>query len=236
MDSIKYSTGEQNIITPEFQMIRLSEGYCPHKCPWCYEHIYAIPKQDYKLPEIVRNVVHISDMNIFASNNPIEKIKQFKDIKVNNKVVYVKLICGIDYRFLTQELAIALKESRFINIHIAWDRKYIDQYKIKDALNYLLKAGYSEISIFMLINHPFISYDECCAKLNLCKYWNVKVNDCCYDNQTSPNYFEIGWSIDQIKKFRKDVRQHNQIVMFKSDVEFMKKFNNVMNKKQITFG
>ena len=33
----EYSKGEQNIITDEYQVIRLSEG-CPWKCPWCREY------------------------------------------------------------------------------------------------------------------------------------------------------------------------------------------------------
>ena len=44
-------------------------------------------------------------------------------------------VCGFDYRLLTQEIADALKKSRFVKIRIAWDWYYQDQLKIKEALN-----------------------------------------------------------------------------------------------------
>ena len=216
---IQYSKGEQNIITKDFQMIRLSEGYCPHKCPWCYEWKECTESKDFEIPLIERNLVHISDMNLLSSPQALNKIKQFKDIRVNNKVVYPWLVCGIDYRFLTFEIAQALKNSRFINIHIAWDKKYIDQKIIKKSIDILKKVKYKNISIFMICNHPSISYQENCLKLELCKYWGVKVNDCWFDNQISPNIKSIGWKYDEIINFRSQVRKHNQIINFGIDPE-----------------
>ena len=144
-----YSTGQQNTILDEFQMFRLSEGWCPHNCPWCREPKEAIPKQEYPIPEIVRNDVRLIDMNILASPNGVEKIRAFKDIRVNGKVVYPWLECGIDFRFLTPEIAQTLKDSRFgitpqgmkkRNIHIAWDWRYSDQKRIKKAIDILKKV------------------------------------------------------------------------------------------------
>jgi len=215
-----YSTGQQNTILAEFQMFRLSEGWCPHNCPWCREPKEAIPKQEYEIPEIVRTDVRIIDMNILASPHALEKIKAFKDIRVNKKVIYPWLVCGIDYRFLTLEIAQALKDSRFVNMHIAWDWHYSDQKKIKKAVDCLKKVGYRDISIFMVCNHPAVSYRENCKKLDLCKYWNAKVNDCYFDNQISPNIEPVGWNHYDIKAFRKAVRKHNQIVNFGIDVEY----------------
>jgi hypothetical protein len=57
-------------------------------------------------------------------------------------------------------------------------------------------------------------------KLELCKVWNVKVNDCWFDNQLAPNIKPIHWSIEQINKFRQKCRKHNQIVRFGIDPEF----------------
>lgn len=220
---MNYSTGKQNIITDEFQMIRLSEGYCPHKCPWCYEHIYAIPRQDYILPEIVKRDIRISDMNILASNDPLNKINQFKDIRVNNKVVYPHLICGVDYRFLNQEIANALKYNRFIKIHIAWDREVKHYPQVKSALKMLINSGYKPqtLSVFMICNHPLISFDECMQKFYLCHEMGVKVNDCYYDNQYGrKKKISIGWSELEIESFRKTIRKHNQIISFGIDPEF----------------
>ena len=71
----------------------------------------------------------------------------------------------------------------------------------------------------MICNHLAVSYRENCKKLDLCKYWNVKVNDCWFDNQVSPNIVPVAWTFDQIKNFRKAVRKHNQIVNFGIDPE-----------------
>ncbi len=216
---MNYSKGSQNIITPNFQVIRLSEG-CPHRCQWCYEWKEVGDNwQIFPIPEIVRRDVRITDMNLLAKPESIDLIKQFKDLRVDGKVVYPWLVCGIDYRFLTPEIAQALKDSRFVNIHIAWDWRYSDQKKIKKAIDCLRKVGYKDISIFMICNHTAVSYKENSKKLDICKYWNVKVNDCWFDNQVSPNIIPIGWQYFDIVNFRKMVRKHNQIVNFGIDPE-----------------
>jgi hypothetical protein len=214
-----YSKGEQNIITDTYQVIRLSEG-CPHKCPWCRE--WKEIGDNWKIfsfPEIVRNDVRITDMNLISKPEALEIINKFRDMRVNNHVVYPWLVCGIDYRFLTVEIAQALKYNRFINIHIAWDWRYSDQKKIKHSINLLKKVGYKDLSVFMICNHPAVSYKENYKKVNLCKYWNVKVTDCYFDNQVSPNIIPIAWTYDEIKIFRHQVRKHNQIVNFGIDPE-----------------
>ena len=214
-----YSKGEQNIVTDDYQVIRLSEG-CPHKCPWCYEwKEIGNNWKIFSIPEIVRRDVRITDMNLLAKPESLELIQQFKDIRVNKKVIYPWLVCGIDYRFLTPEIAQALKDSRFVNMHIAWDWHYSDQKKIKKAVDCLKKVGYQDISIFMICNHPVISYRENLKKLDLCKYWGCKINDCYFDNQVSPNIIPISWQHFDIKAFRKAVRKHNQIVGFGIDPE-----------------
>ncbi len=211
---VKYSYGAYNEIKGDQQQIRITEG-CPNNCPYCYE------PQEYKvfgIPKIERNKVRISDMNILCKKEALEIIKDLGDIKVNDKVVYYELICGIDYRFLTQELANALKESRFIKIRFAWDWGLKDQYKIKDAIKILKKAGYKakEITLFMICNWK-IPYGWNLQKLDLCKIWSVKVADCYFDNQTSPNIIPIDWKKEQIKDFRKKCRKHNQLINFEID-------------------
>jgi len=219
---MNYSTGEQNIITSEFQMIRLSEGYCPHKCPWCLEWKEAIRKQDYKLPNIVRRDIRLSDMNILASNDPLSKINQFRGIRVEGKVVYPWLICGVDYRFLNQEISNALKYSRFIKIHIAWDKNMDHKEKIISAIKMLVQSGYKskDLSVFMICNHPSISFDECMQKFYVCHDIGVKINDCYFDNQYGrKEKIPIGWTSNEIKSFRKTIRKHNQILNFGIDPE-----------------
>jgi len=213
---VNYSYGPYNKFNDTEQWIRITEG-CPHNCPFCYE------PQEYKIfgiPEIVRNKVKIMDMNLLCKEQAAEIIKTLGQKRVDGKVVYYELICGVDYRFLTPKMAELLKKSRFKNIRIAWDWTMREQYKIRDAIKMLIKAGYKkkEIMVFMICNWK-ISYEECCRKLDLCKIWNIKVCDCYYDNQTSPNIIPIYWSDQEIKDFRKKVRKHNQLVNFKIDPE-----------------
>jgi len=208
---VNYNYGAYSECNDQEQWIRITEG-CPHNCPYCYE-----PQKikDFGLPIILRNKVKIMDMNLLCKPRAIDIIKQLGSIKVENKVVYSELICGIDYRFLTQEIANALKKNRFKNIRLAWDWGIDDQYKICDALKMLITAGYKskQLMMFMICNWK-ISYKICCKKLDLLKVWNVKVADCYFDNQVSPNIKPIHWTEKQIKSFRKKCRDHNILINF----------------------
>lgn len=214
--AINYSYGPYNKFNDTEQWIRITEG-CPHKHPYCYE-----PKEImvFGIPKIVRNEVKIMDMNLLCKPEALALITLLGSELVNNRVVYYELICGIDYRFLTKEIAEALKRSRFRNIRIAWDWWYKNQYQIEAALERLLHAGYrsDDITIFMICNWK-ISYQENLKKLDLCKIWRVKVSDCWFDNQVSPDIKPIHWLPEQIKDFRRRVRKHNQLVRFGIDPE-----------------
>lgn len=214
-----YSTGPYNKMDDTEQWIRISQG-CPNNCPFCYEP----PEQKlFQTPVIERNKVKIMDMNLLAQKNAFYVIEQLGTIKVNKKVVHYELVCGIDHRFLTPLLAEVLKKSRFQKIRLAWDFVYLDQFRIREAIKWLLKAKYStrEITVFMICNWQ-ISYEECLKKLYLCAIWSVKVADCYFDGQVSPNIEPIGWTAEQIKDFRKRVRKHNQLVNFGIDPELKK--------------
>ena len=217
---MNYSKGFYNKIRDEEQWIRLNEG-CPNNCEFCYE-----TKENgkdpiiYEIPEIKRNKVKIIDMNLMYKPECIEIIQELGRRKVNNKIIYYELICGIDYRFMTQEKAVVLKQSRFKNIRLAWDHSFGLQKQIKSCIQLLLNAGYNakDITVFMICNWK-ISYEDNLRKLDLYKVWNVKVADCWFDNQLSPNIKPIHWNIYEIKDFRKRVRKHNQIVNFGIDPE-----------------
>lgn len=211
-----YSTGPYNKFNDNEQWIRISQG-CPNHCPFCYE---PPEKTWYGVPTIVRNEVHIMDMNLLSFPSALETIRQLQGIKIDGKIIRCTLVCGVDHRFLTDEIAEALKSSRFYDIRLAWDWWYSDQFKIEKATRKLVNAGFSieELSIFMICNWE-IPFSECIRKLELCKYWGIKVNDCYFDGQISPNIEPIGWTAFQIKAFRSLVRKHNQLVRFHIDPE-----------------
>lgn len=215
-----YSKGFYNKFNNDEQWIRISEG-CPNKCEYCRESFENGTKPIYyEIPEIVCNQVKLLDMNLIYKPKALDIIKELGLKKVNNKVVYYELICGIDYRYMTQELATALKENRFINIRLAWDHSIHNQKKIKACIDMLLKAGYNskELMVFMVCNWK-IPYIHNMFKLDLCKIWRVKVHDAYFDNQLPPKVKPIHWDAEQIKKFRRKVRTHNQMVNFGIDPE-----------------
>jgi len=164
------------------------------------------------------------DMNFLSQDLVLDRIHYLEEQKVNNRVVHYELICGIDHRFLTQDLADVLINARFGKIRLAWDFQYHNQFEIRKAIKCLLKAGCNtrNITIFMICNWK-IPYEECLQKLYLCAIWSVKVADCYFDGQVSPNIEPIGWTKEEIKDFRKRVRKHNQLVNFGIDPELRRK-------------
>jgi hypothetical protein len=125
-----YSYGPYNVVRGKEQRIRITEG-CPNNCPQCYEPTEI---KIFKIPPIVRNKVSISDMNLLCKPEALTLIRVLGCQRVNDKVVTYELICGIDHRFLTQEIADELHNNRFIKIRLAWDGPYADQRRIKKAV------------------------------------------------------------------------------------------------------
>ena len=215
-----YSKGEYNKSDQDEQWIRLSEG-CPNGCPFCREWLENPKSKVFDIPELIRNKVKIMDMNLLCHLEALDIIKELGRRRVKGKVIYYELLCGVDYRFLIQEEAVALKQARFKNIRIAWDFDFVLQKEIKNATQLLLNAGYAprNIMIFVICNWK-TSYEENLKKMDLCKVWNFQMADCYFDNQLSPNIEPIYWTEDQIKDFRRKVRKHNQLVNFRIDPEY----------------
>ena len=218
-NSKPYAKGPYNKFDDQEQWIRLSEG-CPNYCPFCREGFENPELKLFEIPELVRNKVKIMDMNLLCHQEALEIIKELGRRKVNGKLIKYELICGVDYRFLDQELAVALRQARFKNIRLAWDFSFNLQKEIKKKNQYLLNAGYKprDIIIFVICNWK-TTYEENLKKMELCKVWNFKMADCYFDNQLSPNIKPIYWTAEQIKDFRKKVRKHNQLVNFGIDPE-----------------
>jgi hypothetical protein len=211
-----YSFGPYNKSNHKEQWIRISEG-CPNNCPYCYE---PTEQKWFGVPEITRNFVKIMDMNLLAKPQALSTIQELGLKRVNGKRVTYELICGLDHRFLSQEIADALHDARFQRIRLAWDWHVNDQFNIKTALHKLLNASYEsqDIMIFMICNWR-IAFEENCRKLDLCKVWRVKVADCYFDGQVFPHVNPRFWTDEQNKVFRRKVRKHNHLVIFGIDPE-----------------
>ncbi len=192
------------------KQIQFTKG-CPNGCQFCYE-----PKEiEYYYPPIpLDRQIQILDMNFLANPYAKDTLRNLEELKE------YEFICGLDYRLMDQEIANLLKAKGFIKIRWAWDYNFSQQKTHKKVMEMFVKAGYKpkELSVFMIVNWK-IPYVECCQKLDLLKVWNVKVNDCCWDGgykQAKAKY----WTPEQIKKFRKACRKHNQIVNFGIDPEY----------------
>jgi hypothetical protein len=161
-------------------------------------------------------LVQILDMSLLSNPKHEEIIGDLMEAR--NKAY--ELICGVDYRRLNQGLCNLLHNARFIKMRWAWDYSFASgQKKHRKVLQMFLKAGYKpeELSVFILVNWK-IPYVDCVKKLDLLKVWNVKVNDCCWDGgykKAKATY----WTPEQMKRFRKMCRKHNQMVLFKIDPE-----------------
>jgi len=208
-----YSKGLYNVSNEEEQHIRITEG-CPNGCLFCAESwengrepIY------YEIPEIIKNRVVILDMNLIYKPDCIEILDNLGQRKVNNKVIQYELQCGIDWRYMTQERASALKRDRFKNIRWAWDYAYSDVYKMYDCFRYLVNAGYNprQLMVFIICNWKIPLY-EVMAKLSTISKWNVQVSDCWFDNQVAPDIKPIHWKEEEIKSFRKECRNHGIMI------------------------
>lgn len=116
---VNFSYGAYNKFNDTEQWVRLTEG-CPHNCPYCYEPTKLKVFDQTKI-EIVRNKVKIMDMNLLCKPEAETIIIGLGLWKVKEKVVHYELICGVDYRFLTNKIALELRNARFENIRMAWD-------------------------------------------------------------------------------------------------------------------
>ena len=225
-----YSYGPYNKIKGDKQAIRLTEG-CVHNCPNCHE---PTELKVFNIPKIERNHVLIFDMNLLCKPEALSIIRKLATVTVNGKFVHYELVCGVDYRFLTPQIASALKFAKFgyvgfdrkihknnDTIRLAFDGKYSQQYKIKKAINMLTDAGYKpkDVMVFIQANYRICTYEECLCKLDLLKVWGVRVCDCYYDGQIGTHVEPVFWSKEQIQSFRRKCRKHNQLVNFGYDPE-----------------
>ena len=223
-----YPKEQINYIKKGVQKIETHRG-CPNACPYCFEP--KLSKQ-FEIPKILSNKVEILDMNFLSQKNALSRLNKLGAMKHNRRMIKYELVCGIDYRFLTPDLANALYDNRFgvftpktgdfiRGIRLAWDWDFKEQYKIHDAIRLLRKAGFQAryITVFMLSNWH-IKRDVCERKLDLLKIWNVKVANCIYRSKLfQKNYIPEHWSEKDIEEFKAKCRKHNHLINFRIDPE-----------------
>jgi hypothetical protein len=205
-----YSLGPYSKCKGDSQWIRISQG-CPHNCAWCLE---PMEYEYYGIPKIERNDVGILDMNLLAKPEALQTLIDLKDIRVNGAVVRYHMLCGFDYRFLTPELAEAIIEARFYRPKLAWDNHLDQGPRIKAAIKMLTDVGYRkrDILVFVIANHPEVSFREAVNKMLCLAVMGVAVDPCVFDNQIKAPWIPIAWTVDEIEEFQRLTRKLNMIV------------------------
>lgn len=217
-----YPEEQTNYVHKGIQRIETHRG-CPHNCPFCFEPPISI---QFPIPNIQSDKVEIIDMNFLWQLNALDRIQELGSKTFENKLAYYELVCGIDFRFLNQDTANELIKNRFEifnkqqkwqkGIRFAWDWTLDDQYKIKDCVNMLVKAGYKRelCEVFILSNWK-ITKPECEMKLDLLKVMRLKVCNCVWIKDLGSKIIPEFWNEKEINLFKNKCSLHNQAVNFK---------------------
>lgn len=234
----------------DFQIMHGMRG-CFRRCSFC--GVWKIEPEEkfyYSIADkIQKNHIIFYDNNFLRHPDIINILKELAAKRVNGRVVHYESQSGFDGRILTQEIANLLKKARFINPRIAWDNSYDEWPKIEKQIELIKNAGYKskDIFIFMLYNWD-IDYQTMEKKRLKCWEWRVQIADCRYrpldqmydyfdsrKQQTNDDYYiHPNWTDEEVKAFRKNVRQHNICVrhsfLFYSKM-FERVYANKNNKK-----
>ena len=219
---VDYSILGENI---DFQILHGMRG-CFRKCKFC--GVWKLePKEEFCdsiANQVVKNHVVFYDNN-FLRHPEVERIlRELAEKRINGRVVHYESQSGFDGRILTPEIAQLLKNARFINPRIAWDGSFEDSSKIKRQIDLLDEVSFNRknIYVFMLFNWD-LDYETMEKKRLKCWEWKVQIADCrnrpltqMYDhfssrkNQTRADYYiHPNWTDEEVKAFRRNVRQHN---------------------------
>jgi hypothetical protein len=218
--TIEYHDEFYSVVRDGEHWIRLTDG-CFRQCWNCYT---PTEKKVYDLPEIKANKVRFLDQNfLYAHSDPLGLIESLPK-KLNGKVIGYTFLAGLDFTYFNQEILNTMKKARvgrfnnkgnFINgLSIAWDRDYYERDYISQAIDMMLKAGYSRrgIQVRMLCNGK-VNYSECMKKLAFLFEKKVMIDDCWFDNQKRGSVKPIYWTEDECKSFGECCRANNIAVM-----------------------
>jgi len=234
----EYSEDQINYLNKEFHVFETHRG-CPHGCPFCFEPQISVR---FPIPEIKSNKIKIIDMNFLSQPNLIKRIRELGSKTYDDKLVYYDLVCGIDFRKINQDIADELMKNRFglfdknsnwkKGLRFAWDWTLKDQYKVKDCVNFLLKAGYKKqyLEVFILSNW-MINKAECELKLDVLKVWGLKACNCVWlKDLRNSKIIPEHWTEKEIFDFRAKCTLHNTLVNFKLYPD-LKKAERILKRK-----
>jgi hypothetical protein len=217
------------LVDVDYQIIHGMRG-CTRKCPFC--GIWKLEEKHFKShkkikKEITSNKLVFYDNNMLANPNIKAILEMLASIRVNDRVVICECQSGFDGRIIEEdpELAYLLKQARFKNIRFAWDFAFEQYQKVEKWIEIFKAAGYNprEMFVFMIYNWSF-DFEELEKKRKKCYELGVQISDCrfrpltqTFDNYSShasrqsgeDYYIHSNWTDEQIRQFRRNVRQHN---------------------------
>ena len=126
---------------------------CPNNCPFCIvsQKEGRITKKVADLSEFWsgQNTIKLLDANILACKDRIELLEQLRDSKS-----YVDFTQGLDARFITDEIALLLKQIKIKSVHFAFDLMKNEKAVIKGLKTYAEIVGTNcKNIVYMLTNY-----------------------------------------------------------------------------------
>ncbi len=224
-----YSILENNGEDINFQIIHASRG-CKRGCKFC--GVNLIEKKGSNVRSIEGELIGKKNLVFYDNNllnNPYieDLLNELIRLRKEKKISRCESQSGFDGRLLheNENLAFLLKEANFKDPKIAWDGPFKSFKRREEEISILERAGYKrkEIAVFMLYNYE-LDYNELEKKRALCFKWGVQVSDCRYrpldlfEDGYNPHkrsqepheyYIHDGWSDEEVRQFRRNVRRHN---------------------------
>ncbi len=220
-----------DLVDTDTQIIHTSRG-CRRRCSFC--GVWRIePEFTFKesiIGEICENRILFYDNDLLANPHIRQILIEIADVRIDGRMVTCESQCGIDGRLLTTEIAELLKQAHFRYPRIAWDHQFDQHKEVRSQIDLLRDAGYGhrDIYVFMLYNYDLDS-EVLERKREKCLEWGVQIADCRYrpldqtfDNysphawrkgQTEKDYYiHPKWTDDQVRSFRKEVREQNIVI------------------------
>ena len=208
-----YSILEKGGEDINYQIIHSSRG-CKRHCKFC--GVYKIEKNRDCVSSIENELIGkknlvFYDNNLLENPNIEELLYELIRLRKERKITKCESQSGFDGRILNDKLACLLKAANFKDPKIAWDGPFKGFKRREEEISILERGGYSrkEIAIFMLYNHD-LSYEEL-EKKRARPLW--KLSDGYNPHKRSQGkdeyYIHEGWTDEEVRQFRRNVRRHN---------------------------
>jgi len=187
----------------EYVVLRTSIG-CPFHCTYCAIHKFATNFQQKPAEKVVNeieylvkryqtnlpdgkagNIVFYDDALLYNSQEHLTKI--LEEVKRRKLNLYFHTPNGLHPRFLTEEIAIMLHQTNFIQPRLSLETSNPEKQKqtgnkvsneeFSCALEYLQRAGYTakDIGVYLMIGCPEQTFDEIYESINFVHRLGAKV-------------------------------------------------------------